>query len=258
MILVQQRYDSANAERQAELDRCREINAGLKTFAEVVLVDGAAKRWTFGDFFRLAAERYPGTICVLANSDIAFDDSIARAAPLAEQGVLVALSRWDDPAAPSMEGRVAGDGWHFFSHSQDVWVFKAGAVPEFPAEIQLGIPQCESRLAYEAAAAGMIVLNPALSIRSHHHHASAVRSWRRKDGYRGPLLFPRLTTIDQVDPEAMVVERYGRFGKREAIVRLTTAPGGLAAALAEKAAERGKKRLRVGVRSPFYVRRPLS
>lgn len=257
MILVQQRYQSPNAERQAELSRCREINGGLKAFAEVIWADGAAKRWTFGDFFRLAAERYPGEICVIANSDIAFDASIALAGPLAEQGALVALSRWDDPSAPSMEGRVAGAHWHFFSHSQDVWVFKAGSVPPFPADIQLGIPQCESRLAYEAAAAGMVVVNPALSIRSFHHHASAVRSWRRKDGYRGPLLFPRLTTVEAIEPEALVVERLGRFRKREAVVRLSDRPGALATALAENAAERQKKSHKIGLRSPFYFRERL-
>ena len=254
MILVQQRYQSPNAARQAELERCREINGGLATFARVDLVDGAAKRWTFADFFRLAAERYAGEICVLANSDIAFDESIALAGPLAERGALVALSRWDDSAAPSMEGRVAGEGWHFFSHSQDVWVFKAGGVPSFPADIQLGIPQCESRLAYEAAAAGMIVVNPALSIRAWHHHASAVRTWRRKDGHRGPLLFPRLTTVEVVEPEALVVERLGRFWKRETVVRLSGRPGALALELAEKAADRQKKSLKIGLRSPFYFR----
>lgn len=254
MILVQQRYESPSAERQAELDRCREVNAGLKAFADVVFVDGADKRWTFGDFFRLAAERYAGETCVLANSDIAFDASIALAGPLAERGVLVALSRWDDSASPSMEGRVAGEHWHFFSHSQDVWVFQAGGVPSFPADIQLGIPQCESRLAYEAAAAGMIVVNPALSIRSWHHHASAVRSWRRKDGYRGPLLFPRLTTVEAVEPEALVVERLGRFRKREAVVRLSGRPGALASELAGEAADRQKKSLKIGLRSPFYFR----
>jgi len=254
MILVQQRYQSPNAARQAELDRCREINGGLAAFAGVDLVDGSAKRWTFGDFFRLTAERYAGKICVLANSDIAFDESIALAGPLAERGAIVALSRWDDSAAPSMEGRVAGEHWHFFSHSQDVWVFKAGSVPSFPADIQMGIPQCESRLAYEAAAAGMIVVNPALSIRSWHHHASAVRSWRRKDGYRGPLLFPRLTTVEAVETEALVVERLGRFRKRETVVRLSGRPGALAIELAEKAADRRKKSFKIGLRSPFYFR----
>jgi hypothetical protein len=254
MILVQQRYESPNAERQAELDRCREINAGLKAFAEVVLVDGAAKRWTFGDFFRLAAERHPGEICVLANSDIAFDESILLAAPLAEQGMLVALSRWDNASSPSMEGRVAGEGWHFFSHSQDVWVFRAGGLPRLSTDFQLGVPQCESRLAYEAAAAGVIVVNPALSIRCSHHHASAVRSWRRKDGYRGPLLFPRLTTAEGADPEALVVERAGRFRKREAVIRLTGQPGGVAIAMAEKASEMRKKPFKIGIQSPLYLR----
>lgn len=254
MILVQQQYDSPNTERQAELDRCREINGAIAAFAHVELVDGAARRWTFADFFRLMAERHPGKICVLANSDIAFDDSIALASPLAEQGMLVALSRWDDSAAPSMEGRVAGEQWHFFSHSQDVWVFRAGGLPPFNADFQLGIPQCESRLAYEAAAAGLLVVNPALSIRCSHHHRSAVRSWRRKDGYRGPLLFPRLTTAEGADPEALVIERAGRLRKREAVIQLTGQPGRVAAAMAEKEAAMQKKPFKIGLQSPFYLR----
>lgn len=254
MILVQQRYESPNAERQAELDRCRKINGELNAFADVVLVDGAARRWTFADFFRLMAERHPGEICVLANSDMAFTDSIALAAPLAAQGMLVALSRWDDAVAPSMEGHSTGAGWHFFSHSQDVWVFRAGELPPFNADFQLGIPQCESRLAYEAAAAGLIVVNPALSIRCHHHHGSAVRNWRRQDGYQGSLLFPRLTTVEGVDPEVLVVERTSRLRKREAVLRLTGRPGGIAIAMAENAAVLRTKPFKIGLRSPFYLR----
>lgn len=229
-------------------------NARVAAFAAVIEVDGAAKRWTFGDFFRLAAERSPGQICVLANSDIAFDESISNAAPLAERGLLVALSRWDDAAAPSMEGRVAGAAWHFFSHSQDAWVFRAGGLPGFAAEFQLGIPQCESRLAYEAAAAGVVVVNPALSIACHHHHASAVRSWRRKDGYRGALLFPRLTTAAVETPEGLVVVRQGRSRRVEAVVRMT----GSADDFQRQTAERGRFRPleigKIGIRSPFYIR----
>jgi hypothetical protein len=41
----------------------------------------------------------------------------------------VALSRWDDDTAPSMEGRLAGDDWTFYSHSQDAWAFVAGGLP---------------------------------------------------------------------------------------------------------------------------------
>jgi len=253
MILLHQWYGSPNRERQAELDRVREINAAATVFAEVVPVEGTAKRWTFADFFQLAAERFPGRICVVSNSDIAFDETIALAEPLAEQGGLVALTRWDDAASPSMEGRSAGEHWHFFSHSQDAWVFKAGGLPAFEAGFQLGIPGCESRLAFEAAAAGVIVVDPALSIRCHHHHASAVRSWHRRDGYRGPMLFPRLTTGERIEPEALVVHRSG-FKKREWTVRLTGSPADFRSQMDQKTAFSDLKSLKIGLRSPFYIR----
>lgn len=254
MILLQQTYESPHRERQAELDRVREINAAEKTFRQVVPVEGSAKRWTFADFFRLADERFPGQVCVVSNSDIAFDGSIALAAPLAEAGRMVALTRWDDASGPSMEGHSSGDHWHFYSHSQDAWIFKAGGLPAFEAGFQLGIPACESRLAFEAAAAGVVVVDPALSIRCHHHHASAVRSWRRRDGYRGPMLFPRLTTCDRLDPEALVVVR-SRFTKREWTVRLTDRPDDFQAQMNHTAAVGSLKTMKIGLRSPIYFRR---
>lgn len=255
MILLRQTYRSPDAVRQAELDAVRAANAAVKAFSAVVELDGAAKRWTFADVFGLAAERFAGQVCVLANSDIAFDVSISRAAPLAERGWLVSLSRWDDDSAPSMEGRVAGSAWHFFSHSQDAWVFQAGSLPAFEAEFQLGIPQCESRLAYEAAAAGLVVVNPALSIVCRHHHASAVRSWRRRDGYRGPLLFPRLTTVVVETPEALVISRARRLRKLEAVVRLTGSSGDFRRQLSESGQRRSWELNAIGIRSPLYVRR---
>ncbi len=254
MILFQQSYRSPHPERQAELDRVRHVNAGVRAFASVEEVDGAVRRWTFGDLFRLAAERFAGQVCVLANSDIAFDESIAAAAPRAVAGRLVALSRWDDGVSPSMEGRVAGPEWHFFSHSQDAWVFTAGGLPPFNADFQLGIPQCESRLAYEAAAAGVVIVNPALSIQARHYHASAVRSWQRKDGYRGPVLFPRLTTVEIDAPEAFVVDRRGRFRKFEAVVRLAGSAEDFTRQLAAAEASSRLRKGSIGLRSPFYRR----
>ena len=255
MILIQQRYASSHRERQAELDRVREINSGIAAFETVHLVDGAAKRWTFADLFLEAAERFAGRVSVLANSDIAFEESIGLAGPLAERGMLVALSRWDDVAAPSMEGRVAGEQWHFFSHSQDVWVFTAGGLPAFDADLQLGLPQCESRLAYAAAAAGVVVVNPALSIRTTHHHASAVRSWRKQEGYRGALLFPRLTTIEGLDPEALVVDRSRKMRKVEAVLRLTGSPAEFQDQIVKNSRMTGFRTLKIGLRSPFYLRK---
>jgi len=222
MILIQQSYSSPDPQRDAELCFVREANAAAGVFDHVELVEAAGRRLSFADLCGLAVERLAGCVCVVANSDITFDASIRLAAPLLADPAcptLVALSRWDDDTAPSMEGRLAGDDWTFYSHSQDAWAFVAGGLPAFEAGFLLGLPACESRLAYEAAAAGISVVDPALSIRLRHHHASAVRSWTRRDAYRGPLLFPRLCTTALGDRRALVIDRSG-WRTRKRVVRL--------------------------------------
>jgi len=219
MILLQQRYRSADAARQAELDRAWARNEASGLFTEIVAVDGALKRWTFADLLGLAGERFPGEVCVIANSDISFDESLAPLGSWIKPDMLVALTRWDDGTAPSMEGRVDPRTWRFYSQSQDTWAFRAGALPLFRADFALGVPRCENRFAYEAATAGVAVLNPALSIRTWHHHATNVRSWKRGEHYEGPLYFPRLTTLENRVAEGFVLERTG-WRKREWIASL--------------------------------------
>lgn len=220
MILIHEHYTSPDAAREAELTGVRERNRAAGLFEAILPVaDGGRK--TFADLFRIAAERCPGKVCVVANSDIAFDASLAAAEERVRQSdrpTLLALSRWDDPSGPSMEGRIDPATWRFYSHSQDTWIFVAGRLPPFEAGFTLGIPACESRLAYEATQAGVAVLNPALSIRTWHHHASAVRSWRLRDAYKGPLYFPRLTTLEADGCEGYVLDR-SRWRTRKEVVR---------------------------------------
>lgn len=253
MILIQQAYASADPRRQRELDDARDRNRAAGVFTAFESVDGSARRASFADLFRLAAERFAGRVCVIANSDIACDASLRLAEPLLADGrpVLVALTRWDDASGPSMEGRVDATDWRFYSHSQDTWVFVAGRLPPFPADFLLGIPGCESRLAFEAAAAGVTVVDPALSIRTWHLHASGTRSWTRRDAYRGPVLFPRLTTSDDASGAALVRERRW-WGRRETPVAST---GDAAAFAARRAVELPFSLKRIRLRSPFYVKK---
>jgi len=220
MILFHERYTSADPAREAELEIVRRRNAAAGVFREIVAVADGGRR-SFADFFTLAAARCPGELCVIANADIAFDHSLPAVARLFERHtrpLLVALSRWDDPAGPSMEGRVDPKTWRFYSHSQDTWLFVAGGLPRFEAGFTLGIPACENRLAYEAHRAGIAVVNPALSVRSWHHHATGTRTWKLTDAYRGPRYFPRLTTIDVTGCEGYILDRSG-WRTRKEIVR---------------------------------------
>jgi len=253
MILLQQRYDSPDPARQGELCAARAANASCPAFTELVDVDGAAKRWTFADLLQMAADRFRGKACVIANSDISFTASIADAGRLLQPNTLVALTRWDDDAAPSMEGRVDSSTWRFYSQSQDAWIFIAGGLPPFAADFRLGIPRCENRFAYEAAAAGVVVVNPALSLRTRHHHGTNLRTWKRAEHYRGPLFFPRLTTLDVPAPEGIVVDR--RWGRHERLIRLDGSAASFQMQLTAAGPASLRRLPRVGLRSPFYIRR---
>lgn len=252
MILIQQAYDSSDPRRRRELAEARARNADGGVFAAIETVDGADRRATFADLFRLAADRYAGEICVIANSDIACDASLRLAEPIvaADRPVLVALTRWDDAAGPSMEGRVDPTDWRFYSHSQDAWMFVAGRLPEFPAAFLLGIPGCESRLAFEAATAGVAVVDPALSIRTWHLHASGTRTWTRRQAYCGPMLFPRLTTTEETAGAALILERRW-WGTRAVPIAAT---GDAAAFAAARTTGPSPAHTRIGLRSPFYMR----
>ena len=72
MILFVQKYTTGNETRDAELATCAAENRACGFFDEIVEVDGNEKRWRYVDFFDLAAEKYVGQQCVLANSDISF------------------------------------------------------------------------------------------------------------------------------------------------------------------------------------------
>lgn len=252
MILIQQTYRSADPRRQAELDEALAINQDSGLFAEIHGIDSGPQRLTFADLFRHGHSAAAGTVCVVANSDISFDDSLRGVAELLRPNMLVALSRWNDGTAPVMGGFLdpLEDG-AVYSHSQDVWIFLGGALPDFRADFQLGILACETRLAYEAAAAGVIVVDPALSIRARHHHATNVRSYTLKDVYHGPRLFPRLATAAAATARACVVDR--RLRPRKRIVTLD----GTAAGFTDQLQPRSSSwRFRdVRFRSPFYLRR---
>jgi hypothetical protein len=255
MILIQQHYVSPDPARQAELERAAELNRICPLFEKIELVEGGARRWTFNDLFQLAASRFSGRVCVIANSDISFDASLEVAGQLVEKPVtLLALTRWDDDTAPSMEGRIDTATWRFYSQSQDAWVFRAGSLPAFDADFQLGIPRCENRLAFEAARAGIVIRNPALSITARHHHATNVRSWKPREHYRGPLLFPRLTTATTLAAEGLVLNRGLR--RHEAVVPLGDGQR-VAEAVVRPLRLRDIWRAKVGLRSPFYIRRRL-
>src|ERR1043165_6934941 len=192
MILLAGLYLDPNRERLAELLTCIERNAANRHIDAVhVFVEEEAdvssfpqlesqkipivpngRRVTFRRLFDYANRELRGERVIVANTDVFFDRTLARLDDYDLTGWLLCLSRWD----------LNGDGvWRHFDYdmSQDAWIFEA-PVPDIACNFHLGVLGCETRLAWEAAHAGLKLANPSRSIRAYHLPASGVRRYEHR------------------------------------------------------------------------------
>lgn len=191
MILVTEAYTPDCERRRGEIATCATRNAELGVFQQVRL-DASPNRLSYGVVFRECANRWPGKLCVLANADIYFDESALLLSSVVRTGRLVTLSRWDSPAAPIMCGHV--QHYTFFSGSQDAWAFVGGELVGIGDDVPLGYVGCDQVIVGQALAAGVQVVNPALSIRAWHLHDEQARPERPCIG--GMYGYPELTTLE--------------------------------------------------------------
>jgi hypothetical protein len=195
-------YEERLPERRSEYEKCLQQNLACQSLSGVFVLDESAQlttiqpsaivrsisaRPTYADFFLWINEIVqPGDISIIANTDIAVDESLRllRKYDWAERTVL-ALSRWDVLADGTVKLFEQGD-------SQDCWIFK-GKVPEEIGRFPIGVYDCDNKIAWELRQAGYRVLNASLSLRTYHHHLSGYRSYEQKPapdyGIRPPFLY---------------------------------------------------------------------
>jgi hypothetical protein len=125
-------------------------------------------RPTYSDIFSIINNiSNEDDINVLSNSDIYFDDTV-KLLNCIRLNECYALSRYENNTI-----LINGYG------SQDTWVFK-GKIKNINANFFLGVPGCDNRIAYEIQQVGYNVMNPSLSIKTHHVHKSC-RNWSSGD-----------------------------------------------------------------------------
>ena len=191
-------YEDAAPARREELLECVRRNVADETIEEIHLFLEEALspearsalaapkvrlvehggRATFRELFDHANANLAGCRIAIANADIYFDGSLARLGGYDLSNELLCLSRWN------VESN--GSAW-LFEHpdSQDAWIFEAPIRP-FSCDFHLGLPACDNRVAWEAAQAGLVVSNPARSLRAYHLHLSHVRRYGEEQRLPGP------------------------------------------------------------------------
>lgn len=138
-------------------------------------------RPTFGNCFDLANSLQGRQKIIISNADIYFNESLDNLDSYDLQDKFLALTRWNIESDGQLNLFWLHDqNGHFRQqwqeHSQDAWIF-ATPLRKFNDDIDVGTDHCDSRLAYEAYASGLKVLNPCLTIQCCHLHLSGIRHY---------------------------------------------------------------------------------
>ena len=135
-------------------------------------------RPTFQTLIDYANKNLMGEVCVLANSDIIFDETISSANRTDLKENFISLSRWDIKKDGSLEyydlTHNTGAPFHNSGWSQDAWIFESPC-PIKNADFFLGVIGQDSRINQLAFDAGMNVINPSQVIITKHYHISDYR-----------------------------------------------------------------------------------
>lgn len=180
MILIQQYPNMRHRpERQKEFAHCLGMNSENQHISKIILLQEAGatvmvssnKIVVKGPYPRLRyldavmeADNHLGEICIIANADISFDDTLGLITPDKLFETVICLSR-QDMVEKLFEGQSAA------RVSQDAWIFMAPMcnVSKMQLDFELGRPGCDNRVAAEFGKVYGLA-NPSRQIKCWHHH----------------------------------------------------------------------------------------
>jgi len=203
IILYEQptaKTDFAEVSVADELTRLSKLNSFDKQLADIEVVH-ITERPTYKDFFEISRKKqqeHNQPWFVIANSDIAFDNSIERIHDISNpDDALIWLSRWDKTAQRSCKHSsecyldADGNTWALIESeangasipnylSADAWLYTQEPEDWIDYDYKLGTYFCDSFFANRAFRSNRRVINPCLSIRCFHHHDETNKSSAQK------------------------------------------------------------------------------
>jgi hypothetical protein len=198
LVLIQQFYKSSSKARNKELQRCLRKNLDNELVDEVLLftegnnleipVDKKIKqvpmktRLSYANCID-AIQRVigAGKLVVFANADIYLDDSWKSLWSVNMKDVFLALLRWEE-GVDGKEPKLFGPR----NDSQDTWVIHSDSVlsKEWDLSafnIPFGKAGCDNAILVDFLRNKFKIVNPALSLKTIHVHASEIRNYEKTD-----------------------------------------------------------------------------
>ena len=201
--LIQQYYEPQKDRRAKEIKHCLDMNLQCRFVDRMILLNEKAyklpesnkieeviigHRLTYADVIRWVHENIPeDTIVVFSNSDIYLDTTLRSVWSTNLEDKFLALLRWDVPEKG--EATLFGPR----ADSQDTWILSSTSVKKRKwdyksLDFPFGKMGCDNAITVEMTRQKFLVVNPALTIKSYHVHASGVRTYDVKDIVDKPIL----------------------------------------------------------------------
>lgn len=204
VVLITQYYVPPKPRRAAEIDLCLKRNIESKYIDKIVLLneamhvlpespkvsqDNIGGRLRFDHVFKWIYENAePNTIVVIANSDIYVDDSLRVIWSVDMADKFLSLLRWDDSEIPGEKPVLFGPR----PDSQDTWIISSDSVKartwDWKAlNIPFGKGGCDNAINVEMLRQKFLIVNPCVSIITHHVHTSGYRTYDPRDIVEKPI-----------------------------------------------------------------------
>ncbi len=202
-----QYYVPEKSKRRREIQKCLEMNVANPFIDKVVLLNEkelvsslsipkdkiqevvVGKRLTYELVLKWIYENAPSdVICVFANADIWLDNQMWKDVWTAKiDDVFIALLRWD-----VQEGKEESKLFGPRNDSQDTWCVLSDSVKNktwnWPSlNIPFGKAGCDNAITVEMLRQKFLIVNPALSLKTHHYHTSDVRTYDPADVVDKPV-----------------------------------------------------------------------
>jgi hypothetical protein len=143
-------------------------------------------RPTYKDLFDFCNDNLKDQICVIANADIIFDDTLRHFKSINMDKTFYALSRWEISTGD-------GKNWEIEPYenpaSQDSWIFKAPIAVSEKMNYTMGKPGCDNKITYHMRELGYTCRNPGKKVVTIHFHPTNFRTYHPNDDrIPGPYL----------------------------------------------------------------------
>lgn len=217
MNLLIEYYNSPNHMRNGEFLYCLHQNLGneyikniyvfmqedaeLNFYSPKIQTIIRKTRPTYKEIFEFCNENLNNEICIVANADIIFDDTLRYFKSLNMTKTFYALSRWEISTND-------GKNWEIEPYdnpaSQDSWIFKTPISVSEEMTYHMGKPGCDNKITYHMRDLGYTCRNPGKKVVTIHFHPTNWRTYNTQDRVPGPYLL--VSPVDNFNGEPCYID----------------------------------------------------